>query len=347
MMRLCLAGLVCHCLFGAVALPLRFRRGLGPPHRRDATVCGSLWSAQQRPFRGIAASELRGRRPAGCRQSGRDQARLAESFHSVCDPDVSFDGKRLLLAGKKTAQDNWNIYEIGVDGSGLRQITQGMGDCRSPSYQSAFYQISDANEAWYQITFLCSRAGELNESGSAPATALYSCRLDGTGVRRLTFNLSSDYDPHLMWDGRLVYASWQRRTLEHGLLGRVVLLETNLDGTDPAPLCVDSGKRIKHMACGTAGGLVVFVEADRVPWDGAGTLSCVTTRRPLHTYRPITEPADGLFHSPSPLPDGTHSRFAAAGGRLGHARRVPLRSRLQADRNRCSTTPSTTTSRPN
>jgi hypothetical protein len=124
-------------------------------------------------------------------------------------------------------------------------------------------------------------------------------------VRRLTFNLSSDYDPHLLWDGRLVYASWQRRTLEYGPLGRVVLLETNLDGTDPAPLCVDSGKRIKHMACGTAGGLVVFVETDRVDWDGAGTLACVTTRRPLHTYRPITDSAEGLFHSPSPLPDGT------------------------------------------
>ena len=249
---------------------------------------------------------------------------LAESFHSVCDPDVSFDGKRLLLAGKKTAQDNWNIYEIGVDGSGLRQITQGIGDCRSPSYQSGFYQISDANEAWYQITFVCSRAGALNESGSAPATALYSCKLDGTEVRRLTFNLSSDYDPHLMWDGRLVYASWQRRTLEHGLPGRVVLLETNLDGTDPAPLCVDSGKRIKHMACGTAGGLVVFVEADRVPWDGAGTLACVTTRRPLHTYRPLTDAGGRAVSFALAAAGREYSRFAAAGGRLGHARRVPL-----------------------
>ena len=220
-----------------------------------------------------------------------------------------------------------------MDGSGLRQITQGIGDCRSPSYQSAFYQISDANEAWYQITFVCSRAAELNESGSAPATALYSCRLDGTDVRRLTFNLSSDYDPHLMWDGRLVYASWQRRTLEHGLQGRVVLLGANLEGTDPEPLCVDSGRRIKHMACGTTGGLVVFVETDRVPWDGAGMLSCVTARRPLHTYRPITLPADGLFHSPSPLPDGSvlvSRRPADGSGTHGVYRFDPVSKRTEA-----------------
>lgn len=259
---------------------------------------------------------------------------LLESLHSVCDPDVSFDGKRLLLAGKKAAQDNWNIYEIGVDGSGLRQITQGIGDCRSPGYQSAFYQISDANEAWYQITFVCSRAAEWNESGSAPATALYSCRLDGTDVRRLTFNLSSDYDPHLMSDGRLVYASWQRRTLERGLLGHVILLGANLEGTDPEALCADNrGRRIKHMACGTTGGLVVFVEADRMPWDGAGMLSCVTTRRPLHTYRPITDAADGLFHSPSPLPDGTvlvSRRPADGSGTHGVYRLDPASKRTEA-----------------
>lgn len=304
MTRLCLAGLVYNCLFGAVTLPLQSAAALDHPivvtelpAARDGVPNG------ERSTKSMPESYGEGGRLVVVNPDGTKRI-LAESFSSVCDPDVSFDGKRLLLAGKKTAQDNWDIYEIGVDGSGLRQITQGIGDCRSPSYQSGFYQISDANAAWYQITFSCSRAGQWNESGSAPATALYSCKLDGSGVRRLTFNLSSDYDPHLMGDGRLVYASWQRRTLAHGLLGRVVLLETNLDGTDPAPLCVDSGRRIKHMACSTAGGLVVFVEADRMPWDGAGMLSCVTTRRPLHTYRPITDPADGLFHSPSPLPDG-------------------------------------------
>ena len=75
------------------------------------------------------------------------------------------------------------------------------------------------NVAWYQITFVGCPADAVNEAGSGAATALYSCRLDGTGVRRLTFNLSSDYDPYLLRDGRLVYASWQRRTLERGPRG--------------------------------------------------------------------------------------------------------------------------------
>ena len=300
MMRSCLAGVVCIGVLGTVALPLGSALALDHPIVLTQLPRDEPAAQGKRP----AAELLREEYGAGGRlvivNPDGTKRRLLESFHSVCDPDVSFDGKRLLLAGKKAAQDNWNVYEIGVDGAGLRQIAQGIGDCRQPSYQSAFYQISDANEAWYQITFVGSRAEQWNESGTGPVTALYSCKLDGTGVRRLTFNLSNDYDPHLMGDGRLVFAGWQRRTLEHGAPGRVVLLEANLDGTDPAPLCVDSGRRIKHMACGTAGGLVLFVESDRVPWDGAGMLSCVTARRPLHTYRTVTEPADGT---------GTHGVF--------------------------------------
>ena len=128
MMRLCLAGLVCHCLFGAVALPLQFRRGFGSPHRRDGTAGGCVMAGanNDRSSELLRENYGEGGRLVVVNPDGTKRT-LVESFHSVCDPDVSFDGKRLLLAGKKTAQDNWNIYEIGVDGSGLRQITQGTG----------------------------------------------------------------------------------------------------------------------------------------------------------------------------------------------------------------------------
>ena len=133
---------------------------------------------------------------------------------------------------------------------------------------------------------------------------LYSCKLDGSAVRRLTFNVSSDMDPHMMSDGRLVYAGWQRRTLDRGPRGRVALFGVNIDGTDCALFAADQTKRIRRMPCATTNGLVVFVEADEVRWDGAGSLACVQVRRPLHSYRQITAESDGLFHSPSPLPDG-------------------------------------------
>jgi hypothetical protein len=233
---------------------------------------------------------------------GRVQV-LSAAFHSACDPDLSFDGKRILFAGKRGPKDRWNIYEIHCDGSRVRQITRDLGDCRTPRYQSTLYTIV-SSEPWYQLTFVSNKAGSLNEIGSAPSTDLYSCKLDGSAVRRLTFNLSSDMDPWTMSDGRLALASWQRSTLARGRLGRIALFGVNTDGADFALLADTAGRRIKHMPCTTEGDLIVFVEADRVPWDGAGTLSSVRMRRPMRSYRPITRESDGLFHSPSPLPDG-------------------------------------------
>ncbi len=228
---------------------------------------------------------------------------LTTAFHSACEPDVSFDGKRFLFAGKRTPQDSWDIYEMTVDGSGVRQITRGLGDCRWPGYLSTQYVIT-ATEPWYQITFVGTGHGWVNEAAGGPAAALYSCRLDGTEVKRLTYNLSSDFDPVIMWDGRLLYASWQRASLEHGLRGRIRIFGVNTDGSDYAAYVAPVGRRIQHMPCTTPTGLAVFVECDQVPWDGAGTLAAVDTRRPLKTYRALTIEADGLFHSPAPLPDG-------------------------------------------
>jgi hypothetical protein len=228
---------------------------------------------------------------------------LSDGFHSASDPEISFDASHILFAGKKTAGDDWNIYEMATDGSNVRQITNGIGDCRNPGYQARLYTIVSP-KPWYQLTFVGSEDGALNEYGVGTATNLYSCKLDGSSVRRLTFNLSSDRDPFIMPDGRLLFASRQCSTLDRGLRGRISLFGINIDGTDYAAFCTDEGKRIKCMPCTTAKGLAVFVESDTLPWDGAGSLGCVKLRRPLHSYRPITEEADGFFLSPSPLPDG-------------------------------------------
>ncbi len=229
---------------------------------------------------------------------------LSTAFASAADPNVSFDGQRIVFAGKKTPSDTWNIFEIGVDGSDLRQITQDMGDCRSPVYLSTLYTII-STDPWYQIAFTSTGAGESNEAAAAPSTNLYSSQLDGSQVRRLTFNLSSDIDPFLMQDGRLLYSSWQRSTLGRGELGRIALMAVNSDGTDMSIFAPHDGPRIKQMACTTTSGLAVFVGTDRNTWDGAGHLASVKLRRPMFSYERITGEDDGLFSWPSPLPDGS------------------------------------------
>lgn len=228
---------------------------------------------------------------------------LSRDFHSACDPSISFDASHVLFAGKKIPEDNWNIFEMEIDGSNVRQITNGIGNCRSPDYQATLYTIV-STEPWYQLTFVGMENGTSDEYGAGTTTNLYSCKLDGSQVRRLTFNLSDNMDPFIMYDGRLLFAGRHRSTLYKEDAGRVSLFGINIDGADYALFHAGRGKCIKRMPCMTTKGLVVYIEADELRLDGAGSIGSTLIRRPLRSYRQITTETDGLFHSPSPLADG-------------------------------------------
>jgi hypothetical protein len=229
--------------------------------------------------------------------------KLSQGFASACDPDVSFDGQRVLFAGQKSPDDPWNIWEIGIDGSGLRQITYETLDSRQPIYLSTLYTIT-STEPWYTILFV-RRDGVMNETVSAEGSSLYSVRLDGSELRRISFHPGNDRTPFLMQDGLVIFAG-TRLSPGHGSgQVRTGLFGIQTDGIDYSDFGGSQGLRIQHMPTVTADGQVVFVEADSVGWDGAGRLAALDIRRPLYSYRSLTGIAAGLFHSPSPLEVGS------------------------------------------
>ena len=59
---------------------------------------------------------------------------LVPNFAASVDPEVSFDGQRVLFAGKAHSQDPWQIWEITVSEGKPRQITSGNEDCVRPFY---------------------------------------------------------------------------------------------------------------------------------------------------------------------------------------------------------------------
>ena len=78
-----------------------------------------------------------------------------------------------------------------------------------PIYTSSLYTITE-KEPWDQIAFVSTQARAADERNGSMATSLYTCKLDGSFLQRITYNLASDLDPAIMADGRLVYATWHR-----------------------------------------------------------------------------------------------------------------------------------------
>ena len=229
---------------------------------------------------------------------------LTAGFASAADPEVSFDGRRILFAARKEAADPWCVWEMKADGTAERKVTCGAAGARQPIYLTTVYTLTPTNvEPWVQVAFVGSDPGERNEAGSGPNTSLWSCKTDGTSLRRLTYNLSNDVDPVVLPDGRMVYAGWLRSPGHDPSSDRVALLGVNEDGTDYQTYAGEQGLPVKRMPSPTAKGLVVYVESAGIG-DGAGRLASVSQVRPLHTYRSLSGDGDGLFRSPSPLADG-------------------------------------------
>lgn len=228
---------------------------------------------------------------------------LCGDLFAARDPEVSFDGTRILFSAKESPTDRWAIYEMLADGTDRRRVVAADGVCRAPRYLSTLYTIV-SEKPWYQIVFVGEGIG-----GTAGGSDLYSCKLDGSELGRLTYNLGRNSTPYLMHDGRLLFG------VRHPGEGGGSLFGINIDGTDYATLLGEQGRALNRMPTVTTRGLVVFVETDQIVEDGGGMLSAVHVRRPLHSYRTITEPGEGLFHSPAPGPAGTVlvSRRSSAG----------------------------------
>ena len=102
----------------------------------------------------------------------------------IFDPAVSFDGTKILFSMRPPGGSDQNIWEINADGTGLRQVTSGGGADFDPLY------LPDGT-----IMFTSSRHGGMDEYNHSPAEVLYTCNYDGSGIKRVSFNMSDDFDP--------------------------------------------------------------------------------------------------------------------------------------------------------
>lgn len=228
------------------------------------------------------------------------QVRLfSEDFQSACDPNVSFDGERVLFAGKKRVSDPWRIWERRLNGEELRPVSPAHLDARHPVYAATLFTL-DSPEPWPAAVFAGQERG-LNETGQPFVSSLYNVKLDGTELRRLTYNPNRNTDPFQMWDGRILYAAERYSSVAGAAAAHVGLYAVHVEGTDMERYGAEAGGRIQQMPCATEKGLVLFVESAEASPEGAGQLACVEERRPHVKYRRLTCDPQLEYRYPAPL----------------------------------------------
>ena len=87
----------------------------------------------------------------------------------VRDPAVHYDGKRILFSYRKGGASHYHLYEIGIDGNGLRQLTSGDYDDIEPCY------LPDGG-----IAFVSSRAKRWVNCWLTQVAVLHRCDADGS-----------------------------------------------------------------------------------------------------------------------------------------------------------------------
>jgi hydrazine synthase alpha subunit-like protein/WD40 repeat protein len=117
---------------------------------------------------------------------------------TVRDPVIDYDGKRIVFSYRRANQETFHLYEINIDGSGLRQITFGDFDDIEPTF------LPDGD-----IMFVSARAKRWVACWASPVAVLYRAHRDGSNIRRISANLEQDNTPWVLPDGRILYTRWE------------------------------------------------------------------------------------------------------------------------------------------
>ena len=116
----------------------------------------------------------------------------------VFDMSPSFDGQKLVFAYKEKITEPYHVWEMGTDGKGLRQITNGNYHDVSPIY------YPDG-----RIIFTSSRVESYSLCQDFLACALHICNPDGSNLRRFDFTTLCTLAPAVMPDGSIICTRWE------------------------------------------------------------------------------------------------------------------------------------------
>ncbi|MGA2616038.1 MAG: LamG-like jellyroll fold domain-containing protein [Thermoguttaceae bacterium] len=115
------------------------------------------------------------------------------------DPEIHWDARQIVFAAKTEPAGATSVYEIGLDGRGLRRLTR--------SDQFADYQPAYLPDD--RIVLLSTRPRALVPCNNTGVGTLHTMNRDGSDLRSISVNNVNEFDPAILPDGRILYGRWE------------------------------------------------------------------------------------------------------------------------------------------
>ena len=245
--------------------------------------------------------------------------------------DLSFDAKRIVFGYKSAIRRGFRIYEVGIDGGGLRQLTFDPRDEkeRIEKYQlkwhSSYMHHTDDMHPCYlpegRIVFVstrCERGILCDAPDILTSTVLYAIDADGKNMEILSAGSVSEEVPTVMNDGRILYTRWEY--VDKGASAVKCLWAMRPDGSgsveiygnDHAFPSFYNGRAIPNTS-----GQFTVIGGPHMPL-GVGAVIKLDIRHPIRTRKPMT------YLTPEIDIRGEHGYHHLRGGRWVKDREGPF-----------------------
>ena len=186
-------------------------------------------------------------------KTGKATRLIDDPKGGVRDPHVHYDARKILFSYRKGGTPFYHLYEINIDGTNLKQITNSKHDDIEAIY------LPDGD-----IVFCSSRSNRFVQCWFTRVANIYRCKPDGSDPRPLSCNLEQDNTPWLLPDGRILHQRWEY--IDRSRVRFHHLWTMNPDGTNQMVY-------FGNMHPGT-----VMIDAKPIP----GTLKVISSFSPGH-----------------------------------------------------------------
>ena len=130
--------------------------------------------------------------------SGKVRTIFKDNKGTIRDPQIHYDGTRIVFSYLPEGKRHFNLYEINVDGTGLRQLTFGDWDDIEPTYTASG-----------DIIFCSSRCKRWVQCWLTPVATIHICGPNGENIRELSANIEHDNTPWPLPNGQILYTRWE------------------------------------------------------------------------------------------------------------------------------------------